>query len=672
MHCVYEFPVESPDHVGCSNTEDLVHGGSVTKHFCHQICPYRQAVAVKGLGDRIERGLSAIGITKERVSAVLGINCGCPRRQAALNDRGYVVDGICCVVTSAPRPAPTVAITVESIWRLGLNPLIFAEPGTTGIPNGYYVMNNEVTLGCWHNWLRSARWALENTEAEFVLTAQDDTRFHPQTLEFIQSIEFPPDAGFLSLYTPPHYSRGKAPGVHYVQTKSLWGACALLWRRDALKAVLSHKKAANWIGAPLRKSKTESRQEWKRRSAETMQRRRENPHLIANADTVIGQALNAIGKQMIFVVPSPVSHIARHSSIGHGSNNAEKNRNCSQCADPHRSLFDQVYQRTVEMNAGKPRVFMAVPDVKHWQDRSKTALFVRVLQEHGYDVATQFISRTSIPMIPECDVLINHAFCMSIKDVERVAVEQPNCQIVQMNHSPPGHFAFNPAYRVARFTESVHLARRYQNVIVGCQGASILDQLDPNIIHLPTPGFELPPRPNHVPQRRVFLSGRPDPVKNFPSQMFAAVHAGCEIHVCSEPDDSFGHIRNLFPDTKFVFHWWLEHEAYLQVLREQCDVLLHCSFDESFCYAASEAMQMGIPVLCTPAIPFADELTTCHPSDSYRMSDLICSIFNDYGRFSTRAIRLGSDAVVMAKMRYVGMIANLVKKANGVLSTVAT
>ena len=41
-----------------------------------------------GLGDMVASGLSAIGITKARVEAVVGGPCGCPERQAALNELG--------------------------------------------------------------------------------------------------------------------------------------------------------------------------------------------------------------------------------------------------------------------------------------------------------------------------------------------------------------------------------------------------------------------------------------------------------------------------------------------------------------------------------------------------------------------------------------------------------
>jgi hypothetical protein len=41
-----------------------------------------------GLGDIVKAGLSAIGITEERVSAAIGRPCGCSQRAEALNALG--------------------------------------------------------------------------------------------------------------------------------------------------------------------------------------------------------------------------------------------------------------------------------------------------------------------------------------------------------------------------------------------------------------------------------------------------------------------------------------------------------------------------------------------------------------------------------------------------------
>jgi hypothetical protein len=47
-----------------------------------------------GLGDRVAAGLATIGITKERVEAVVGGPCGCDGRQAAMNAAGAKYFGL--------------------------------------------------------------------------------------------------------------------------------------------------------------------------------------------------------------------------------------------------------------------------------------------------------------------------------------------------------------------------------------------------------------------------------------------------------------------------------------------------------------------------------------------------------------------------------------------------
>jgi len=44
-----------------------------------------------GLGDMVAAGLAVFGITEERVSAVVGGDCGCSKRKAALNELGKTI-----------------------------------------------------------------------------------------------------------------------------------------------------------------------------------------------------------------------------------------------------------------------------------------------------------------------------------------------------------------------------------------------------------------------------------------------------------------------------------------------------------------------------------------------------------------------------------------------------
>lgn len=59
-------------------------GDKITVDETHAAYPR----ARPGLGDMVAAGLSAIGVTKERVSAVVGGDCGCTKRQEALNELG--------------------------------------------------------------------------------------------------------------------------------------------------------------------------------------------------------------------------------------------------------------------------------------------------------------------------------------------------------------------------------------------------------------------------------------------------------------------------------------------------------------------------------------------------------------------------------------------------------
>ena len=236
-------------------------------------------------------------------------------------------------ITTAPRKDCTLIQCIESMRKAGWEPTIFAEPGSTA-SDAETIWNPE-RKGCWHNWLASARHALAHSDAKYILTVQDDSLFHPDSRSFAESILWPSkDVGFVSLYTPKHYSfsagsKLRPVGIHRIKTTSLWGACALVWPRDVLANVVEHPIARQWTGARPRSG-----------NKGVIQKRKDNPHLIANSDTAIGRILNKMRRSMWFIDPSPVSHIAIHSAIGHGSNTGR--RNCHRCADHSTPLLQQV------------------------------------------------------------------------------------------------------------------------------------------------------------------------------------------------------------------------------------------------------------------------------------------------------------------------------------------
>ena len=287
---------------------------------------------MQGVGDIVARITNAAGLKKNK-------NCNCGSRQAKLNrllpfkgsrhDPDWTV-----VMTTAPRADSTVIETINSVRRAGWEPVVFAEPDSVSM-DAVEVKKNTKRLGVWHNWIQAARWAC-NRRSKYVLTLQDDVALHVDSKRFTESILWPSEnCGFVSLYTPAHYQRHTEEpqewhsGVQRVRTRSLWGACALVWPSPVLREVIEHPIAKKWLGVPPRRNKSS-----------VMKQRKEQPYTIQNSDTAIGKIINRMRREMWFLDPSPVRHFARVSSIGHGGNSGR--RNCGRCAVDNIPLAEQI------------------------------------------------------------------------------------------------------------------------------------------------------------------------------------------------------------------------------------------------------------------------------------------------------------------------------------------
>lgn len=242
-------------------------------------------------------------------------------------------------VTTAPRKDPQLAKCLDSIYRCGWEPIVFAEPDSVTVEGYQYVYNSE-KLGAFHNWLKTMRASLD-TDAKYILSVQDDSLFHPDSKKLIEQLMWPNNrVGFISLYTAKHYSQNlsgemKPVGLNRLITSSLWGACALVFPRNVVEQILEHPLTNNWMGVPPRNLSDAEKYR-------LQQEKKDKPYLIQNVDTLIGQVLNGIGLEMWCIDPSPVKHIAVYSSIGHADNNTGK-RNCLRCADHSKPLDEQVF-----------------------------------------------------------------------------------------------------------------------------------------------------------------------------------------------------------------------------------------------------------------------------------------------------------------------------------------
>ena len=251
-----------------------------------------------------------------------------------------------CAVTTAPREISTLSTCLESLVVAGFDPFVFAEPQSEmlGVQHETLTVRHKEKKGVWHNWLFSVRYALENSDANTIMTVQDDSLFHPDSKSFIEELVLWPDTkvGFVSLYTPKHYSKKpntktamRPFGVNRIRTRSMWGACALIWPRKVLEELIEADFTKNWLGAP-----TKTKSVWAKKKAE----RREEPWRIQNSDTAIGKLMNEMGRTMWFCDPSPVQHFATTSAVSHGGNKGR--RNCGRCAEWGKPLEEQVPLQT--------------------------------------------------------------------------------------------------------------------------------------------------------------------------------------------------------------------------------------------------------------------------------------------------------------------------------------
>lgn len=247
-------------------------------------------------------------------------------------------------ITTAPRPRETSYLgrCVDSLLTAGATDVrIFAEPNSdlsnvANHPSPLTIVQRAERFGAWRNWRAMCRQLLAESAAPLVMTIQDDTVFAPDALQYLAEhwCELR-DVGFVSLYTPAHYqrkwlvkrrgrtlrhvtseaeARNRAEklkggtwekyeyplGINRIRTRSLWGACALIFPREVLAEAIDLRVSEQWKGVT------------------STHRREREPWEVANVDTVIGHAMNAMKRCMYFINPALAQHIAHVSSIGHG------------------------------------------------------------------------------------------------------------------------------------------------------------------------------------------------------------------------------------------------------------------------------------------------------------------------------------------------------------------
>lgn len=303
------------------------------------------------------------------------------------------------------------------------------------------------------------------------------------------------------------------------------------------------------------------------------------------------------------------------------------------------------------------RIGVVVPRGGAWTGQSRGKLFASTLTEQGHE--TELIPAGTEADWSQFDLVCIHAM---VVDIEQAAKDNPQTKFVVINHSALPHLETTNTKYVQQFADSLRLAKELPNVWYASQ-EPIADSLPiERSMWLPSPGIGQQPRQYREPGQppTVVIAGRVDAIKNNLVQAIACsiMSRPVQLVLCTRHHPPLASVlKQLGVDYEWRGH--LPHGQWLDFLRTEADLVLCCSLAESFCFVASEAMSIGVPVIASDAIRFADPRLLVNHTDATDIAKTIDDALDDYPSHCQRAAELGSAVVDQQRREYVQRIARL-------------
>lgn len=249
--------------------------------------------------------------------------------------------------------------------------------------------------------------------------------------------------------------------------------------------------------------------------------------------------------------------------------------------------------------------------------------------------------------------------------IEILANRYPNINFVSVCHSALA-FASTTPLIIARAAKLIELSMRYNNIYyahadsVEVTAICKIYNLGHKIVWMPNvvKSSSLKKRAYDSRCTKIFLCCVWRSLKNMIGQIYAVAGAARSKQI------SFGlSVPNVGADDKipmlikecrglpgFDMNMisWRDNQDYIEYMAQNVDIVMQCSFAESFNYVAWEAMDLGIPVVGSPAITYCP--IQANPDSIVEMTDRIVSVIVDYDEASMLARQFaGREAVRLNK-----------------------
>lgn len=241
-------------------------------------------------------------------------------------------------------------------------------------------------------------------------------------------------------------------------------------------------------------------------------------------------------------------------------------------------------------------------------------------------------------------VLIRALLCNELI-VEILANRYPCVSFVNVCHSALAFAATTPII-IVRTAKLIELSKHYHNVFyahVNSTEVEAFRRIYPcgNIIWLPNvvKSSILEKRSYNSRRTEVFLCCVWRSLKNMLGQIYAVAYAAKSRRIrfsLAVPnvgaDDNIPALIEVcrkLPGIDMRMVSWRENQDYIEWMAQNIDIVMQCSFTESFNYVAWEAMDLGIPTIGSPAVTYCP--IQVNPDSVLEMGQTILQIIENYG-----------------------------------------
>lgn len=311
-------------------------------------------------------------------------------------------------------------------------------------------------------------------------------------------------------------------------------------------------------------------------------------------------------------------------------------------------------------------IVILVPNSPSWLGPVRAGIFSDTLTNVGHTVTVHAVGR-SRKVNPDwflnANLVVNHTLVANQEQIRSLAISSPEKVFLHVNHSATPQIERCPK-QSNRMTSSLFSARDIKNIWYGTvdiHAEKLAKSLGiERCIHFPGSGHLLPSR-EYIPPRKpikLVMGGRCDAIKNIFNQIIAINLTGldCELHLAMKPNKP---ILNLLKLMKIPYHihGYLYHPLWIKLLAK-CDICLSASLTESFCFVAAEAMQVGLPTIISPTIPFGESLRV-NPNDPEDIANKIIEATENHKEIAERSSIIGRQIIKHRNKVYIEKVDQL-------------